>query len=619
MFRSSSNSGTSTLMFGIVVLLVVGMTGFVNKSVSATQATFDGGSFTWPASPGPGHLGLYIDDSVSHTRKVSVLGNLSTGALCTSPSDERCAGASARVYAIIPPCSANVQIDCIESVGSSSKSGVVDSGVFSRQFPEKGLGDFAGDPNLKVPTGSSPSIWSLPKTPHIGGNDYIVVVSITGTSPVARNGLTSPELSAAIYPVSIVTGGFARNVPTSIGGISHPSSSPWSNCASVADGACASRQPFPTDTAFSLSLKLSTAPTGWLHGRIFAPSIAYTTSDGVTRLKVDATPTLVPAVATWTKVDTLPASITGSLPRGVSCSTFIQCGQLNPQAAGAHTAVENWRSFYGDKASWVRSHWNFSTLNAENGPALSGVSGEITGRCLADRTVLHGFVTTNATGYVGGPPAFSADDKSFTYTVSSPHFSERDVVIRGTYSLVMRSETARCFYGTNEGRLTANVSVIQQDGTNQSSSTVVNVSDDGSWLRIFASGFHYSSPKLTARLVPGTGQGAASTEWSWPAGGGNFETLPVVASAPVLSPDTKSLAVRTKVGRTLTAKSLAKTAKLKVTSKSRLALTITRSSQSRCRVIGTSIRATKKGQCRVTVTVRTGSKKTSKTVAVTIS
>ncbi|MFM8528743.1 MAG: hypothetical protein ACKOD2_03535 [Ilumatobacteraceae bacterium] len=366
-----------------------------------------------------------------------------------------------------------------------------------------------------------------------------------------------------------------------------------------------------------MSLRLSTAPTGWLHGRIFAPDIVYASADGVTRLSVEASPALVPAVATWAKVESLPTSIPAS-----GCTPNIGCVQLNPQAAGAHTSVENWRPFYADKASWVRSHWNFSTLG-ERTPGTTPIGPGVGGsNCLADTTVLHGFVTTNATGYVAGPPEYSAADKSFTYTVASPHFNESGEIIRGTYSLVMRSETAKCFYGATSGSLSAKVSVLQQDGTEQSSQTTVNVADDGKWLRIFASGFHYSSPTIKATLTSAPTNSAAATAWFWPSQNEKFATVPRSTTSSVVSTPAPTATPTTKLrlGRSLTATSLARTAKLSVAKGARVSLSVSGPSRTVCRIVGSAVRATKKGTCRVTVTVRTQSgRKSSRTVALTVS
>jgi len=297
----------------------------------------------------------------------------------------------------------------------------------------------------------------------------MVIVSVAGTAAESRKAFGETTIHASLYPVKVTAGNYSRNRPSpTTAGVSHPSVDSIANCASIAEGYCAARQDFPASTAFSVGIRLSTPPVGWLHGRIFSPDISFSTVDGVTKLRVEATPAQVAAVTAWGKVDTLPSGVNAGL-----CTLETYCAQSNPQSAGAHTAVEAWRTVYGDKASWVRGHWMYMTL-----------PGWITTKCLSDTSVLHGFVTTNATGYAAGPPSFSSSDGSFSYTVASPHYDEKGAVIQGTYNFVVRSDTARCIYGIDEGTMSATVSITSTDGTDQASSAKVNVADDGQWLKV---------------------------------------------------------------------------------------------------------------------------------------
>lgn len=596
--RSMSKKKVLAAILGALVVCVPRAEAAAPKPAAQT---YNGGSFAWPTSPGVGYMGLYIDDDISHTRLVSTLRN-STGKLCKSLDDAICGGSTVSVYAILPPCGSTIQIDCIESIGSKAKSGTTETATFSRLFPEAGLADFAGDASAKIPTGSSPSIWTLPNTPHNAGNEYMAIVSVSGQSTSSRQSLTSPTIHASLYPVKVVTGNFARNVPSpDSSGVSHPSGEPWANCATVAEGSCAARQDFPADTAFSLSLRLSTPPTGWLHGRIFDPDISFSTSAGVTTLRVQANPAQVPAVATWTKVDRLPAAlVTGG------CTLTSMCGQSNPQSSGAESAVESWRPFYEDKASWVRGHWMYMTLTSSMVTPPSGPPGNASStNCLADTSVLHGFVTTNATGYAAGPPNYSQSDKSFSYTVASPHYNERGQEIVGTYNFVMRSATARCLYGIGEGKLSATVAISQSDGKDRTAD--VAVADDGTWLKVSVSGFHYSSPVIKTTLTAGEGVVAPTT--SIAPSTTSTTVVPSTTTTTTLRVPSRQPTVTTK--QPASAVAVARYAGMKVVSGARVALKVRPGSVAVCRVRGTAIIGLKPGACRLTVSVTPRGGKTS--------
>ena len=72
--------------------------------------TYTGADFAWPDSPGIGHLGLYIDDDISHTRLMSTV-RTQSGQLCTSLNDAACANQSLRTYSMLPRCETDVQKD----------------------------------------------------------------------------------------------------------------------------------------------------------------------------------------------------------------------------------------------------------------------------------------------------------------------------------------------------------------------------------------------------------------------------------------------------------------------------------------------------------------------------
>ena len=202
--------------------------------------TYTGAAFAWPDSPGVGHLGLYIDDDISHTRLMSTV-RTQSGQLCTSLNDAACANQTVRTYSILPRCETDAQKDCVESLGATSSQGVVSEGEFSRYFPERGLADFEGSPGRNIPTGTAPSIFTLPGVPHNDGNEYMVIASVNGVSPTG--GVQAPSsitIHASVYPVKVLAGNFKRNSPLENGfGVSHGSSDKWGNCASIADGYCA--------------------------------------------------------------------------------------------------------------------------------------------------------------------------------------------------------------------------------------------------------------------------------------------------------------------------------------------------------------------------------------------
>jgi hypothetical protein len=92
---------------------------------------------------------------------------------------------------------------------------------------------------------------------------------------------------------------------------------------------------------------------------------------------------------------------------------------------------------------------------------------------------------------------------------------------------------------------------------------------------------------------------------------------PVTSTGPVVS---ASPALSLKVKKSISNSSVIKSSKITISKGAKTTVTIPKTSQSVCRIVGTSIRGLKKGSCRVTVTMTPKKgKKVSKTLTVKVS
>lgn len=475
-----------------------------NNRVSETLGA---NAFDFPDSPSNGYAGFSVSDSAIVSHHPSVLRQIEDGfreaPLCSALNDEICAGRRAWFYAVLPVCRTAAEIGCIESVSSRTKSGKVDEGKYSQYFPTANTGTFQGDANSGVPEGSLPSVWRLDQTPHQGGLDYLVIAAISGYSPASRRTLEDDlSLRVALFPVAFLKGFFGPRSPTAIGNSVEFIGESQSNCVSADDGMCASRQEFPADTRFSVALRLlpSNVPAAWFHGRLEEPVVNFASAGSSTRIVVEAAPVEVPSVGVWKPLDALPDAVRDSYEKWHICCTLMrrpcsadsECLPLMKSGDGAITDLVNWRKVYDDQSTWTRSTWSFgSDQRLVNRPDTIA--------CMKEKGILYGLITTNAAGYSGGPPTFSSNSKAFTYEVASPHFDTKGEENRGRYSLVLRSQTAQCLYGSTKGTISATVSVTDS-ATGKTSVAVSTVSNDGTWLTLNASGFTYSSQKIEVSL-----------------------------------------------------------------------------------------------------------------------
>jgi hypothetical protein len=217
--------------------------------------------------------------------------------------------------------------------------------------------------------------------------------------------------------------------------------------------------------------------------------------------------------------------------------------------------------------------WQFGTLPQH----------ETSNACFENRNRVQGMISTNAMVYQAGLPTFGAE--GFTYQVGGLHKDYLDQTTRGSYSLIMRTEEARCLYGLGDASFTSQVAVTDAAGASKSSQT--SVADDGTWLRIWADDFTFSSPRISVNLAKVNRDTAIS---------------PPGVSVPPLSSTVKIPTVYK--GKTRTNKVILSDLGIKLTKVQKSTVSINRASKKFCSVSGSKVKAKKKGTCSYTVTVK---------------
>jgi hypothetical protein len=146
------------------------------------------------------------------------------------------------------------------------------------------------------------------------------------------------------------------------------------------------------------------------------------------------------------------------------------------------------QNLLGDKAQIKSTSWKFGSLD--------GVSNVSQNKCLQSDSKILGLVTTNAMLYENTLPTF--DNGFLNYRVGGLHFNPDGTPFKGTYDLVMRSESARCLYGFSNAPVSAEISVVSADGEKQIATTRLSESKD--WIHLSAYNFGFSSPTIKMKL-----------------------------------------------------------------------------------------------------------------------
>jgi hypothetical protein len=127
-----------------------------------------------------------------------------------------------------------------------------------------------------------------------------------------------------------------------------------------------------------------------------------------------------------------------------------------------------------------------------------------------------GIVSSNAAVYSSGAPAWNSENQTLDYTVGAPHYDTEGKLLTGQYVLSMRSDVARCIYGFSSAPISAKVEIASEDGNPNIATTVINENKETGMLTLNASGFHYSVPQLSVKLMQDKAPAAAPTQPSKP-------------------------------------------------------------------------------------------------------
>ena len=428
---------------------------------------------------------------------------------CTSALTPECASDRQimEYQAYLQECTANVASDCVVSVTAIRTDGTEIPGSFVRRVPAVGPTEFEGNPARKIPNGRTPGLWTFADIAHQGGRDFLVSVSLAGRSDKKEQNPEPGQLRMAVFPVSSVTpareGGVMKIGANKDGSFSIQGAFDRSHVYHSPNEAL-NRWPMPDGLKFRVSVKLRNALTGWLHGRVFDPKVTITNDAGGQLITVEAAPVSVPVIDPWTKWGELPEYLrtvySGRSPGGDFCLGWVEdksedlCINIGGNSSASEQTMREfleWVKIAKDTAAATKTTWSIRSMRGD----------EVAGRgdCYQNDKNFVGFVATNSTVYLAGPPSFNRDAQSLDYKVASPHFTRTGGTNIGTYSLIIRSDVARCIYGFSNAPISATVSVLSADGAAQVATTSVAQKDG--WLSLNAAGFTFSAPTVSVKLT----------------------------------------------------------------------------------------------------------------------
>ena len=444
-------------------------------------------------------------------------GQATAALLCNDIAASNCDGDEINYSAILPMCDSGISIDCFRDIVVTDGSNKNLAFTVEGEFPKNSPSAFKGSPALKVPNGSAPTLIHVPGAPHAGGDTYLIKIEQSGMKQKKYSAdFGFRNLYISVTAVKIQDGKFSYGGVSSTAAqylpmfsvVGSENGTYPSYCAIASTTQCAARYSIPAGLHFGMTVDLSNKITGWLHGRVKAPSVEVkNNSAGGTTLTVLAEAIKVPINAAWVNNNSAPQSVKdfyigkpnyGSIVFGsqnrsgpLSEIALIRDGNSshNQETLNEYLA---WLPALGDKAQALQSAWVIQTMNNYQ------QSDQIQ-NCLRQTDALAGIVTSNAAEYLDGPPVYDKASRALDYKVAATHFEpDGTTVYRGSYDLVMSSKVARCIYGFTSAPVTATISVTSDAGGNSAIVTTIFGEKNG-WLSLGAYNFTYSSP--TIRIV----------------------------------------------------------------------------------------------------------------------
>ena len=464
-----------------------------------------------------GWMGYNTDNSIEYAQPSSLYAKTSDKPVdptrkmyvCTSLQSSECTAPEIVAYffnSIFTKCADASDTNCIDSFSIKGPDGTLRQGIFQRNWVPSAV--FTGDKARHLPTGYGPNTWTVTNSK---GEIETFALSVGVEGYIDRRATKSiyESFFAAIQPIKEVP---RTDVRRPIANVTNRADGdgPGSNltflekgCQIAEDGNCGYRLPFDLENTVVLKVRISQPVQGWLHGRMKDADINMTTAaDNSQIIEISAKPLTIPSIYGWVKWTDLPQGVkdlypVGSGGSGKSLADFTTTDLVSrtlltkSEVAGDRAIKEMnlWLPLLNDKAAAMRTFWAAQTIKGElpidsqncvRGKGFSGVIG------------------TNAAVYSDGPPTFDKEEQSLNYTVGASHLDSKGEIFKGYYQLNLRSDVARCLYGFGSAPIQAKIEVSSSDGTPTVATTVINESEG--WLKMTASGFTFSTPKIKVKL-----------------------------------------------------------------------------------------------------------------------
>ena len=499
------------------------------QSVTAAEvpdeqfSLFDTWNFEHPADKGDQTVGAWFNDfGFNAVASSSILVDESNPGQVICSSIEACPTAT-KFWSVsmLHFCGDNQEINCIAKAYAKTQSGKQVDFTNRRYVPADQEKVFPGNPDYRLPQGSTPSLGNFAGIKNLGGNENYTVaayviqrITITdratktfqGTDPLFLANISGVDLQSGNYtPRKVVQKDATNGIPA----IDYENSVKNNECVILDNNLCGKPVALPTDTIFALQLKMNTQFYGWLHGRLSNANFKQIESTSKYSLfEISGSGSKVPSAIAKTTLSQISEAEWAGLIGGSKPSSALYGSKNYPPRLAVVASVRGtymmnaftlMQKYMEERAISMPTFW--SVRNVESGQVTSS-SGQKALDCLTksggDKGKILGFVNTNSTAYTSGPPTFNEGEGVLEYRVAAPHFAKDGSEFKGMYSLQIDSTVAKCMFGTIGTSVKATITIVSPNGQNSISTTTVTESEG--MFKFLAAGFTFSSPTIRVKL-----------------------------------------------------------------------------------------------------------------------
>lgn len=379
-----------------------------------------------------------------------------------NPADRsRVSDRSAQI--ILPLCANSTETNCLDDVLIYKNGSTKVAAEYLNEAPGISM---PARTDLGLPRSGDAQLFTPAANSGVKGNFAVKVVEQFFLDSISKKYKLS-NFSVFVQPYTIE---MAR-------GFQSTSSYDWTKYAWGGDGQLGKIVDFQEDIRISVSVRIPKGEGGWFSGRVKDPLVNLTSDATSNKLSIDALPVSVPKLQVWAPTEEKTALM----------------DKFSMSAGGNHSI----ESGFDDSVSWVEQLKPFAQDKSTSEETLWVVrSTYIDNPCFPDSKI-SGFITTNAMAYSWNPPVLQ--NGFLDYKVAGMHTTANGELTKGTYDLILSSETARCLYKFTSAPISATISIIGDASESKVVQTTV-LSEREGFLKLSAYGFTFSSPVVRVKL-----------------------------------------------------------------------------------------------------------------------